>query len=73
MRVQVEYDAPVSAIVNTETGRVERVVVWCEFLKQHEDEFAIVAANTEEPVSADQRVRAQEIVDAEWWPAWDFD
>jgi hypothetical protein len=72
-RVQVEFDAPALAIVNIETGMVERVVVWCEFLKQQEGEFAIVSAGTEEPVSATQRARAQKIVDSEWWPTWDFD
>jgi len=72
VRVQVEYDVPVSAIVDTETAKVERVVVWCEGIEQRDGEYAIVTAEEEKPVRVKERESAQEIVDSVMWPAWDF-
>lgn len=72
MKVWVEYDAPVTAVVDTETERVERVVVWCEGLTQRAGEHAIVTAEEEQPVGTKERKLAKEIVDSTMWPAWDF-
>ena len=72
MKVQALYDAPVSAFVDTETGTVERVVVWCEGIEQRDGDCTIVTAKDEEPVDDRARERAQEIVDSATWPAWDI-
>jgi hypothetical protein len=73
VRAYVEYDAPVSALVDTETGRVERVMVWCEFLKQREGDGAVLTVGQEKPVTERRRKEIQEIVDSTLWPAWDFE
>jgi hypothetical protein len=72
MKIQVQYDAPVSAFVDTETGEVERVVVWCEGIEQRDGDCAVVTAEAETPVDDRYRERAQEIVDSVIWPAWDI-
>ena len=72
MKVQVQYDAPVSAFVDTETGQVERVVVWCEGIEQRDGDCAVVTAADEAPVDDSLRERVQEIVDSVTWPAWDI-
>jgi hypothetical protein len=73
VRAYVEYDAPVSALVDTETGQVERVMVWCEFLKQREGDEAVLTVDHEKPVTGPSRKEIQEIVDSMLWPAWDFE
>ena len=72
MKAYVEYDAPVSAVVDTDIGRVERVVVWCEFLKQRDDDSDIVTVDHEKPVIGQDRALVQKIVDSVLWPAWEF-
>ena len=72
MKIQVLYDAPVSAFVDTETGEVDRVVVWCEGVEQRDGDCAIVTAADEAPVDDSLRERVQEIVDSVTWPAWDI-
>ena len=72
VRVHVEYDVPVSAIVDTETEEVERVVVWCDGIEQRDGEYAVVTTEDEKPVSQKERERAEEIVESTTWPAWDF-
>lgn len=72
MKVHVEYDVPVSATLDTDTGKVERVVVWCDGIEQRDGEYAIVTIEEERPVARKERERAQEIVDSAIWPAWEF-
>ena len=72
MKVHVEYDVPVSALVDVNTGQVERVVVWCEGIEQRDGEYGVVDADTEMPVDDNLRERAQEVVDSVTWPAWDI-
>ena len=72
MRVHVEYDVPVSALVDTDTGAVESVVVWCEGIEQRDGEYGVVTADSEIPVPEPDREQAQEIVDSVVWPAWDL-
>lgn len=72
MRVHVEYDVPASALVNLDSGEVERVVVWCEGIHQRDGEYGVVTAGSEMPVEEPTRERAQEIVDSITWPAWDI-
>ncbi len=73
MKVQVNYEAPMSAIVDTEAGTVDRVIVWCEGIKERDSLHAAVNADTQLPASLEQRVRAHEIVDSVTWPAWDLE
>lgn len=72
MRAHVEYDVPVSALVNTDTGEVESVIVWCEGIEQRDDEYGIVSVDSELPIANAHRGRAQEIVDSVVWPAWEL-
>jgi hypothetical protein len=72
VKVHVEYDVPVSALIDTDTGVVESVVVWCEGIEQRDGEYGIVSAKNETPVADPHRARAQEIVDSVVWPAWDL-
>jgi hypothetical protein len=72
LRAHVEYDVPVTALVDTDTGQVESVVVWCEGIEQRDSEYSIVSADNEMPVGDPHRERAQEIVDSVVWPAWDL-
>jgi hypothetical protein len=55
MRVQVQYDVPVSAVVDTASGKVESVIVWDEAAERRDGEFAVVGADTQMPVAAGQR------------------
>lgn len=72
MKIQVHYEVPVSAVVDTESGNVEQVRVWCEGIEERNDVNAVVDADTQLPAGVEQRVRAHEIVDSEIWPAWEF-
>jgi hypothetical protein len=70
MKVQVQYDVPVSAVVDTATGEVESVIVWDEAIERRDGEFAVVGADTQVPVATGPRERALEIAESAAWPAW---
>jgi hypothetical protein len=70
MKVEVLYDVPVSAVVDSESGEVERVVVWDEGVERRDGEFAVVDAETETPVADEPRERAFEIAESATWPVW---
>lgn len=72
MKVQVQYDVPVSAVVDTESGEVEDVIVWCEAVEGRDGDFAVVGAETQMPVTVKQRERALEIAESAMWPAWEI-
>jgi hypothetical protein len=73
MKIQVHYDVPVSAVVDTESGKVDEVLVWCEGIEERNDLNAVVDADTQLPVDLEDRVRAHEIVDSAVWPEWRFE
>jgi hypothetical protein len=63
MKVEVLYDVPVSAVVDTESGEVESVIVWDEAVERRDGEFALVGAEHRHPwharggsVAGDRRV-----------------
>lgn len=70
MKVEVQYDVPVSAVVNTETGEVEDVIVWRDAVEPRDGEYAVVDAEFETPVGTEQRTRALEIAESDTWPDW---
>jgi hypothetical protein len=72
MKIQVHYEVPVSAVVDTHSGQVEEVLVWSEGIEERDDLNAVVDADTQLPARLEQRVRAHEIVDSEIWPEWQF-
>lgn len=72
MRVEVKYDVPVSAVVNTDSGAVEDVIVWDEGIERRDGEFAVVDADSQMPVATEQRDRAMEIAESAAWPAWEI-
>ncbi len=72
MKVQVQYDVPVSAVVDTETGEVKDVIVWCEAVEPRDGDFAVVGADTQMPVGARPRERALEIAESVIWPPWEI-
>jgi hypothetical protein len=71
MKIQVQYDVPVSAVVDTESGKVESVIVWDEAVERRDGEFAVVSAETQMPVPTKARERALEIAESAGWPVWD--
>jgi hypothetical protein len=72
MKIQVQYDVPVSAVIDMETSEVEDVIVWCEGVEQRDGEDAVVIADTQSPAPFEDRQRALEIVDSAIWPAWEI-
>ncbi|MGH2951729.1 MAG: hypothetical protein ACRDKX_06765 [Solirubrobacterales bacterium] len=72
MRVQVQYDVPVSAVVDTASGEVEGVVVWCEAIEPRDGEFAVVGAHGQMPVAWEEQERALKIANTAIWPEWEI-
>ncbi len=72
MKVDVQYDVPVSAVVDTESGQVESVIVWDEAVEPRDGEYAVVDVESQIPVEASQAERAQVIAESATWPAWEI-
>lgn len=71
--VQVEYEVPVSAFVNVETGEVERVCVWDEQIRSFPKERSdVVKEDYSGPVNEVTAVKARGIAENSEWPSWSF-
>lgn len=70
MRVYVDYTVPVHALVDTDTGYVERVSVCDEAIEATGAMF--LRYSEEGPLTDEIKDKARRIADHEEWPAWDF-
>jgi len=74
-RVRVEYQVPVSAFVNLETGEVEKVVVWDEEIRplpRRKNKPDVIPDDDQDggKVSDKTAERAREIANTAEWPGW---
>ena len=70
MKIQVQYDVPVSATVDLAAGTVEDVRIWPTAIESRDGEHDFVVVGTQLPATIEQRMEAREIAEAETWPAW---